>query len=71
MPEPESGFDQMFPSLSPGEIDGLRRFGAIGRYATAEPVVTAASDPRRPGRWTRQPVPPRFSKSMTMDSQTR
>ena len=55
MPEPEPGLDQMFPSLS-GEIDRLRRFGTIGRDATAEPVVTAASDPRRHGMWTRQPI---------------
>ena len=40
MPEPEPGLDQMFPSLSPGEIDRLRRFGTIQRYAAAEPVVT-------------------------------
>jgi thioredoxin reductase (NADPH) len=31
----------MFPSLSPEEIDRLRRFGTVQRYATAEPLVTA------------------------------
>src|SRR5262245_32357686 len=39
MPEPE--LDQMFPSLSPEEIDRLRRFGAIRRYAAPEPLFTA------------------------------
>jgi thioredoxin reductase (NADPH) len=34
----EASREEMFPSLSPGEIDRLRRFGAIRRYAAAEPL---------------------------------
>jgi thioredoxin reductase (NADPH) len=32
--------DQMFSRLSPEEIDRLRRFGTIRRYAAGDPVVT-------------------------------
>lgn len=32
--------EQMFPSLSPEEIDRLRRFGAIRRYTAGEPLFT-------------------------------
>jgi thioredoxin reductase (NADPH) len=34
----EASREEMFPSLSPGEIDRLRRFGAIRRYAADEPL---------------------------------
>ena len=30
--------EQMFPKLSPGEIDRLRRFGEVRRYAGGEPL---------------------------------
>ena len=32
--------EQMFPSLSPEEIDRIRRFGTIRRYAAHEPLFT-------------------------------
>jgi thioredoxin reductase (NADPH) len=32
--------EQMFPTLSPEEIDRLRRFGTIRRYAADEPLFT-------------------------------
>jgi thioredoxin reductase (NADPH) len=41
MTEPEPGLDQMFPNLGPEEIDRLRRFGAIRRYAAQDPLFTA------------------------------
>jgi CRP-like cAMP-binding protein len=37
---PDPRLDQMFPRLSPEEIDRLRRFGTIRRYAAGVPVVT-------------------------------
>ena len=37
---PDPRLDQMFPRLSPEEIDRLRRFGTIRRYAAGDPVVT-------------------------------
>ena len=38
--DPDPRLDQMFPSLSPEEIDRLRRFGTIRRYAAGEPMFT-------------------------------
>src|SRR4051812_26190425 len=32
--------EQMFPTLSPAEIDRLRRFGACRRYSPAEALAT-------------------------------
>jgi thioredoxin reductase (NADPH) len=37
---PDPRLDQMFPRLSAEEIDRLRRFGTIRRYAAGVPVVT-------------------------------
>ena len=37
---PDPRLDQMFPRLSPEEIDRLRRFGTIRRYTAGDPVVT-------------------------------
>jgi thioredoxin reductase (NADPH) len=37
---PDPRLDQMFPRLSPEEIDRLRRFGTIRHYAAGVPVVT-------------------------------
>src|SRR5262249_14530609 len=39
MAESQASLDQMFPSLSPGEIDRLQRFGAIRHYAAADALV--------------------------------
>jgi thioredoxin reductase (NADPH) len=36
----ETSLAQMFPSLSPGEIDRLRRFGTIQRFAAGDPLFT-------------------------------
>src|SRR6266436_453032 len=32
--------EQMFPMLSPGEVDRLRRFGEVRRYAAGDPLFT-------------------------------
>ncbi len=40
MPAPDPRLAQMFPSLGPEEIDRLRRFGRVRRYAAGDPVVT-------------------------------
>jgi thioredoxin reductase (NADPH) len=32
----DTGREQMFPKLEPGEIDRLRRFGQVRRYAAGE-----------------------------------
>ena len=37
---PDPRLDQMFPRLSPEEIDRLRRFGTMRRYTAGDPVVT-------------------------------
>jgi thioredoxin reductase (NADPH) len=41
MATPDAGLGQMFPSLRPGDIDRLRRFGTIRRYAAADQLLTA------------------------------
>jgi thioredoxin reductase (NADPH) len=40
MPAADPRLDQMFPRLGPEDIDRLRRFGTIRRYAAGDPVVT-------------------------------
>src|SRR5215470_18059742 len=40
MAEPEIDRDQMFPTLSPEEIDRLRRFGTTRRYPAGNQIVT-------------------------------
>ncbi|MBO0756763.1 MAG: thioredoxin reductase, partial [Bradyrhizobiaceae bacterium] len=34
-------FDQTFPTLTPSDIDRLRRFGTVRRYADGERLVEA------------------------------
>ena len=41
MAVPDVRLEQMFPSLSPEEIDRLRRFGTTRRYAAGELLFTA------------------------------
>ena len=40
MAAPEPGHEQTFPSLSPAEIDRLRRFGATRLYAAGDQLLT-------------------------------
>jgi thioredoxin reductase (NADPH) len=40
MAAPDPGHEQTFPSLSPAEVDRLRRFGTTRRYAAADQLLT-------------------------------